>query len=73
VDRASVMATSWSPSTTIHQQKIAEHKKATAANASTSSSASIKTVYFTVGERKEVAVFEDAAPVDEIKSKNVIT
>lgn len=29
----------------------------------------LKTVYFTVGQRKEVAVFEDQAPSEEIKSK----
>lgn len=28
-----------------------------------------KTVYFTVGQRKEVAVFEDQTPCEEIKSK----
>lgn len=28
-----------------------------------------KTVYFTVGQRKEVAIFEDRTPSEEIKSK----
>lgn len=28
-----------------------------------------KTVYFTVGQRKEVAIFEDFTPSEEIKSK----
>lgn len=28
-----------------------------------------KTVYFTVGQRREVAIFEDRTPSEEIKSK----
>lgn len=59
---------------------VREHPNQTSASAAVSdhqdqiigpspTSNGIKTVYFTVGQRKEVAVFEDQAPSEEIKSK----
>ena len=60
-----VMAsTSSSSSTTQQQQQQKEEEEE-------EKTKKIKTVYFTVGQRREVAVFEDAAPTDEIKSKSL--
>ena len=67
-----VMAsTSSSSSTTQQQQQKEEEEEEEEEKTLKKKTKKIKTVYFTVGQRREVAVFEDAAPTDEIKSKSL--